>query len=119
MIELGTITPRDAPGVYESRRKILSLARSLGFGSLEAARLATITSELGRRILASCSEPTIEVRLTTGAGDASLELLFAGRGKAPSATLLSGFFDDVSPFDDGDGRVGVRGRAAPANRFSL
>lgn len=50
MIELGKIPIKDDASIVGARNKVRLLARDLGFDSIGATRLATITSEICRII---------------------------------------------------------------------
>lgn len=50
MIELGEIKLKNSDSVVEARNKIRTLARDLGFDSITAARLATVSSEIMRKM---------------------------------------------------------------------
>jgi hypothetical protein len=50
MIELGEIKLKNRDDVVEARNKIHTLARDLGFDSITAARLASVSSEIMRRM---------------------------------------------------------------------
>ncbi len=50
MIELGEIKLKSRDDVVEARNKIHTLARDLGFDSITAARLASVSSEIMRRM---------------------------------------------------------------------
>ena len=62
MIELGKLTISDSPSFNESRRKMLRLAESLGFSSMDGSKLATLFSEITREAL----EGKADVTLTLG-----------------------------------------------------
>ena len=61
LIELGAISIRDEDSIVHCRNKIRVLAMDLNFGSLEATRLATATSEICWALLQNKDHPSVDV----------------------------------------------------------
>ena len=97
MIELGTIPIRNEASIVEARNKIRILAEDLGLGTVTATRMATITSELSRRMAAASLMSDIRVALDQRDGAFGLVLLFlSGQPvKALDVDTLKAVFDDV------------------------
>ena len=97
MIALGRIELRSADAVLEARRKIRALGVALDMGPIEATRLATITSKLGRRLYREGRDAFVA---------AELDLQFRVFASAPwprgsdcvfaSATDLRGSLDEIA-----------------------
>ena len=61
MIELGSILIQDENSIVDCRNKIRVLAMDLNFGSVEATRLATATSEICRALFQNDHPPNVDV----------------------------------------------------------
>ncbi|HEY81858.1 MAG TPA: hypothetical protein G4O01_01035 [Dehalococcoidia bacterium] len=97
MIELGRISIKNTAAIVEARNKIRALAQDLKFSPVEATRLATVCSEIGRHLAATGQESDIKVALDKRNGTPGLSLLFAA-GKAglrADAAALEKVFDRV------------------------
>ena len=66
MIELGTIPIKNKASIVEARNKIRLLAEDLELGSITSIRIATMTSELSRRMLATGQPSVIKVAVDKG-----------------------------------------------------
>ncbi len=97
MIELGTIPIKNETSIIEARNKIRLLAEDLRFGSIIATRLATVTSELSRRMVVTSHMSDIKVALDKRDGSFGLILLFiSGQPvKTLAVNILKTVFDDV------------------------
>jgi len=95
MIELGRIAIRSMSSLVEARNKIRALAEELKFSPIEATRLATVCSEIGRQLVGQKSE--IKVALDRRDDRPGLYLLFtAGKaGLRADAEVLERVFDKV------------------------
>ncbi len=115
MIELGQIIIRDDASLVEARNKILKLSEDLKFGSICAARLATITSELVRKMLAasqaSGQEASSYIKVELGLRDdifgMILEFIAKGIGSATDLKLLETIFDRVEVSAEGEDSIEV------------
>ncbi|MEE8526689.1 MAG: ATP-binding protein [Thermoanaerobaculia bacterium] len=108
MIDLGTIAILGEASIVEARNKVRALALAMDYDEITATRLATATSELGRRLLrppggiegglhSDGGEGRIRVELA-GAGEpggAGLALTFEGTSEAAAADVLGRYFDAV------------------------
>jgi PAS domain S-box-containing protein len=110
MIELGGIPIRDERAIVEARIKIRILAEDLNFGSIAATRLATISSEMSRWVLATDKASSIEVGLDKRDGTFGLALLFpSGQTRASvSIKTLNRIFDEVEEFQTADGLQSIK-----------
>jgi len=78
MIELDKIFIKDAVAFVAARNKILVLAKRLKFDPISAIRIATMTSELTRRMFKTGQGSHIMVGLDRREGALGLTLLFSG-----------------------------------------
>jgi len=110
MIELGGIPIRDERAIVEARIKIRILAEDLNFGSIAATRLATISSEMSRWVVAADKASSIEVGLDKRGGAFGLALLFpSGQTRAAvSIKTLNRIFDEVEEFQTADGLQSIK-----------
>ena len=110
MIELGNISIKDETSIVEARNKIRILAEDLKFDSITATRLATMTSELSRRMVTADLASNIEVGLDKRGGALSLVLLFASGKTMPALDIktLEAVFDDVDEFQTMDRLESIR-----------
>ncbi len=95
-IRLGTLRLSRESSIYETRRKIRSLATALGLAEVTATRVATATSQAARALARSGSEPRICVRLATGHRGPGLRLRFEQQRRPPQLPQLERFFDAVT-----------------------
>jgi signal transduction histidine kinase/DNA-binding NarL/FixJ family response regulator len=96
VIELGTIGLKGGrASVLTARRRIRSLALSLGVDTVQATRLAMIASETGRLLLRSADQPRISIALQQEGSETDLLLRFEGWSVAPDTTTLERFVDAV------------------------
>jgi hypothetical protein len=109
MIELGAIPIRGLDSVREARKKIWRLAASLQLDEVSAARLAVITSEMGRLLQRLGNDPRITVAANFEGADAGLMLGFESKGDIGGSAHLPQFFDRVQPYVGDDDYRGVRG----------
>ncbi len=98
MIELGTVPIMNETSIVEARNKIRLLAEDLKLGPIIATRLATVTSELSRRMVAVSHMSDIKVALDKRDGIFRLVLLFiSGQPvKTLDVDILKTVFDDVA-----------------------
>ena len=81
MTTLGTLSINNLESIIEARRKVLSLAGTLGFNEIHATRLATIVSEFCRQGFQNGGETTVDVALDARKGRTGLMLTFvSGEG---------------------------------------
>jgi signal transduction histidine kinase/DNA-binding response OmpR family regulator/HPt (histidine-containing phosphotransfer) domain-containing protein len=109
MIELGAIPIRGLDSVREARKKIWRLAASLQLDEVSAARLAVITSEMGRLLQRLGNDPRITVAANFEGADAGLMLGFESKGAIGESAHLPQFFDRVQTYVGDDDYRGVRG----------
>lgn len=76
MITLGELSIRDAETFTQGRRKIHTLAQSLGFDSIHATRLATVFSELARNGAKVMEKVDITVNLRLQEATYALQFIF-------------------------------------------
>jgi signal transduction histidine kinase len=97
VIELGTIPIKNTPAVFEVRNKIRALAQDLKFDTITATRMATMTSELSRRMVSASQMSDIKIVLDKRNGAFGLVLLFTSglHAETFNVKLLTTVFDDV------------------------
>jgi len=97
MIELGTIPIRNETAIIEARNRLLLLAEYLKFGPIIATRLATVSSEFSRQMLAASHMSDIKVTLDRQDGSFVLVLLFISSRpiKMLAPNVMGAVFDDV------------------------
>ena len=107
MIELGSI-PVDSPSsVFDVRRKIARLAEALRLDAVTSTWLATVTSEVVRRLSRDQHEPCISIGLIVDGPYAGLVLVFEQRGNVPETGRLLHDFDEVRTVHADDGYHGL------------
>ena len=109
MIKLGVIPIRGLDSAREARKKIWRLAANLQQDEITAARLAVITSEMGRLLHRLGNESRITVAVALEGVDADLVLGFESGGDIGGGRHLPQFFDKVQTYVCDDGYSGVRG----------
>ncbi len=109
MIELGIIPIRSLDSAREARKKIWRLAANLKQDEATAARLAVITSEMGRLLHRLGSESRITVAAGFDGASAGLLIGFESRGDIGGAFHLPRFFDSVQAYVGDGGYRGVKG----------
>ncbi len=97
MYELGQIFLKDETSLVESRNKIFNLAVDLQFGQIGATRIATVTSELARKMIKARKPSSVVVELGHCKGVFGLILRFKSNGldAGVNAKALSLIFDSV------------------------
>jgi len=110
MIELGTIPIKNKASIVEARNKIRLLAEDLELGSITSIRIATMTSELSRRMLATGQPSVIKVAVDKGKELFELALEFTP-GQACAAIgikVLEAIFDNVKLSEKADGVQSIK-----------
>ena len=110
MIELGTIPIKNKASIVEARNKIRLLAEDLELGSITSIRIATMTSELSRRMLATGQPSVIKVAVDKGKELFELVLEFTP-GQACAAIgikVLETVFDNVKLSEKADGVQSIK-----------
>ena len=104
MIELGTIPIKNQASIVEARNKIRLLAEDLELDSITATRMATMTSELSRRMATTGQATSIKVALDKREGIYGLDLLFVSGQPVKTLDLgvLEAVFDDVGAAETAD-----------------
>jgi len=95
MIELGKITIKDERTIVEARNKIRILAEDLEFDSISVTRIATMTSEISRRMAASDQASNISVGLDRREGALGLVLEFTSNHGHKPEQPRAPVFDDI------------------------
>jgi two-component sensor histidine kinase/PAS domain-containing protein len=95
MINLATIPARDLSAVVIARSNILHLAEELGFGTMEATRLAAMASDLTRKLCEVGDEGRLVIGIEERKGTASLKLVFQGAGLPSDPRLARQLFNEV------------------------
>ena len=103
MIELGKIFIKDSSSIVEARNKIYLLAEDLRFSSMNATRLATITSDLSRSIYQKGIESIITVGFEERKDMAGLVLIFQGKRTDLNIKQIEFFFDNLQIVSTKDG----------------
>ena len=93
MIDLGTIAILGEASIVEARNKVRALALAMGYGEITATRLATATSEIGRRL--GTGGVRVQLAGTGDPGGTALALTFEGNPGAGAANVLGRYFDSV------------------------
>jgi|GEM_PF-905997 len=102
MIELGEIKLKNRDSVIEARNKIHTLARDLGFDSITAARLASVSSEIMRKMsyTGKDSHPGIMIALDqakeTDGLALKLKYVSSRLGSPGGLGVPAALFDDVT-----------------------
>jgi len=110
MIELGTIPIKNKASIVEARNKIRLLAEDLELGSITSIRIATMTSELSRRMLATGQPSVIKVAVDKGKELFELVLEFTS-GQACAVIgikVLEAVFDNVKLSERADGVQSIK-----------
>jgi len=103
MIELGKIFIKDSSSIVEARNKIYLLVEDLRFSSMNATRLATITSDLSRSIYQKGIESIITVGFEERKDMAGLVLIFQGKRTDLNIKQIEFFFDNLQIVSTKDG----------------
>ena len=96
MIELGSIPILDEDSIVQCRNKIRILAMDLNFGSVEATRLATATSEICWALLQSEDRSTVDVCFDKINNKFGLLLVFQGINTQFKSGNFEYLFDQFS-----------------------
>lgn len=97
MIPLGSISLTHEQSLNGTRKKILRIVRLLSGDGILAARVASVTSQMGRSLYQSSSEARLNLGLHHSLGQVALSLIFMSRHPFPSVEMLRSFFDEVQP----------------------
>jgi signal transduction histidine kinase/DNA-binding response OmpR family regulator len=108
MIIIGTISIKEESCVVHCRSKIRRLSIDLGFSSIEATRISSMTSELCWLLLKSQSHLTIDISLEKIKGDMSLVLLFQGGCDDVDLDLYHSAFDELLKQTNVQGKLCIR-----------
>ena len=110
MIELDQITVKNKTSIVEARNKIYILAKRLKFGSINAARLATMTSEISRGMVKTGQYSNILIGLDKQDQRLGLVLLFTAARTTDSVGIkgLKSVFDGVEAFQTEDGLESIK-----------
>nr|HID58921.1 response regulator [Desulfobacterales bacterium] len=103
MIELGRIQIKDETSIVEARNKIRFLAKDLKFDSMNATRLATVTSELSRNLYQKGHESKVVVGFDKKEGVFGLILFFETRNEEVDIDRALVFFDRLKSSCSKDG----------------
>ena len=106
MTKLGTIMIRSTSSVYDVRKKIHDLARTLGYDDVTAVRLATATSQVCRALAADNSVARIEAGLRLMDDRTALVLRFLGPAGLKADGWLKAFFNSIEPVRRGEEGAG-------------
>jgi hypothetical protein len=108
MIELGKILIKDKSSIVEARNKIYLLAKDLKFSSMNATRLATITSDLSRSIYRRGIESSLTVGFEERKDISGLVLIFQGKRIDLNAKQTELFFDNLQIISTQDGLYKIK-----------
>jgi two-component system sensor histidine kinase/response regulator len=103
VIALGQLPLTSEAAHLEARRKVRRLCLALGYDAIEATRLATAISEIGRAAFSADSGATLLIRLADYQSRRALELVAQTRFALPPQPWALSFFDGVP----GSGAGGV------------
>src|SRR5262249_16615216 len=95
MTELGQLPLTSETAHLEARRKVRQLALTLGFGPVEATRLSTAVSMLGRVAFQAASVACLLVRLAEHQSQPALELVVEAGARLPLPPWVGALFDGV------------------------
>jgi len=108
MIELGKILIKDKSSIVEVRNKIYLLAEDLKFSSMNATRLATITSDLSRSIYQESIESSLTVGFEERKDIFGLVLIFQGKRTDLNIKQTELFFDNLQILSTKDGLYKIK-----------
>ena len=109
MTSLGSISLSHPEAILEARKKIRLVAETITGDPFTATRLATVTSEMARRLRHGNSAARIDVAIEGRSPGHVLRLAFVGRERPPGGVeLLTKFFDVVEAPRKADGEYTVR-----------
>jgi signal transduction histidine kinase len=103
MLEIGKIIIKDKSSIVEARNKIYLLAEDLKFSSMNATRLATITSDLCRSIYQKDIESSLTVGFEERKDVFGLVLIFRGKRTDLNIKHAELFFDNLQILSTKDG----------------
>ena len=101
MIALGTLPLSSDTARVAARRKMQQLCLALGYGSIEATRVAVAVSGLGRHAVRADPGACLQVRLSDHHSRRALELILAARTSVADYSWARPFFDGVQSGVDG------------------
>ncbi len=117
MIEIGKIQIMDETSIAEARNKVRILAQDLEFSSVDATKLAAITSDLSRVVYQNGGESSIVVGLDRTDDKYSLALRFQSDKKDVDISKAGAFFDTVCIAGAADGQGIEAFKAIPDRKF--
>lgn len=97
MLDLGKLSITNVPSFNEARRKILQLAKTLGFCPIEAPRMATLLSEAIRP--GGGKSTSVSFYLTDHGPSLTLVIDLRCSGGEPHAAVQGQYFDTSFPTD--------------------
>lgn len=103
MIEFGTIEIKSESSIIASRNKVMMLAEDCGLDTIGCVRLATVTSEICRRLHENDSSTKLVLCLVEKENRCSLVLLFSGSIESLTPVKLLPFFDNIDLLTGEDG----------------
>ena len=96
MIELGSISIQDESSIVDCRNKIRVLAMNLNFGTVEATRLATATSEICSALYHNEHQPSVAVCFDKLDERYGLLMIFQGIASQFKLGTFEFLFDQIS-----------------------
>ena len=109
MIQLGSIPITQPEAIREARKKVRLVVEAVTGNPVTATRLATVTSEMARRLLHEAKSARIDVALELGGRTQKLTLAFVGTERQSVTNLLAPFFDAIEGAGGASGESVVRG----------
>jgi sigma-B regulation protein RsbU (phosphoserine phosphatase) len=96
MIPLGNIPLAHQDSIAPMRKKILQAVKLLTGDAVLAARIASISSQMGRSLYQSSREAKLNLGLFRGVGGVAFSIIFMVRESYFKVELLRSFFDEVT-----------------------
>ena len=95
MIPLGNIPLAHQDSIAPMRKKILQAVKLLTGDAVLAARIASISSQMGRSLYQSSTEAKLNLGLFRGVGGVAFSIIFMVRESCFKVEMLRSFFDEV------------------------
>ena len=108
MIELGSISIQDENSIVDCRNKIRVLGMNLNFGSVEATRLATATSEICWALFQHDHPPRVDVYFDKINDRLGLLMVFHGTAAQFTSKTFEFLFDQFSIIPGNQGIQNIR-----------
>lgn len=118
MIELISININDATSIVGSRDRVRILAEDLSFNEMAATRLATITSELCRKLQKYSKQSSMTVGFEKGEYGFGLLLEFRPENSRFDTSHVEAFFDHCQWNEDGSSAVFSAFKYIPDSDFN-